>query len=165
MIGNYFKNATRYPGAYPHSYLARVHAMFPDIDAREVLHLFSGSLPPGPYVRVDVRNVIDADIYGSVYDLPALLARMRPRRAFRLVLCDPPYKGHARALYGTPEVESWRAFRAMARACSAGTHVVWLDTQPPMYQKTAWHHWGSITVIRSTNNDIREASFFERRAA
>ena len=164
VIGALFKNATRYPGAYPRTYLERVLAMYPDVDEAQILHLFSGSLPAGAYTRVDLRRDVEADIVGSVYDLPTLLDRNLSWQ-FRLVPCDPPYRGHARALYGTPGVESWRAFRAMAQAFAPGTQVVWLDTQVPMYRKDDWHHWGSITVVRSTNNDIREASFFERRAA
>lgn len=43
-IGNDYTNATPYYGAYPHGYLDRVMAMFPDADPARTLHLFAGSL-------------------------------------------------------------------------------------------------------------------------
>ena len=42
MIGACYKNPNPLYGAYPHGYLERVHAMFPD--ARSVLHVFSGGM-------------------------------------------------------------------------------------------------------------------------
>lgn len=42
MIGACFKNPNELYGAYPHGYLERIHAMFPD--ARKILHIFSGGL-------------------------------------------------------------------------------------------------------------------------
>lgn len=164
--GALFANATRYPGAYPRTFIERVRAMFPDIrHDRHVLHLFSGSLPKGKYTRLDLKGETSPDIVGSVYDLSALLAAHPKRGPFRLVMADPPYPGQAQKLYQTPGIESWRVFRAMAEALAPGTQVVWLSTEVPLYQKANWHHWGSIGVIRSTGNVIREASFFERRAA
>src|SRR5438876_11428818 len=55
MIGNNYQGSG-YHGAYPPGYLERVMAMFPDMaNPQRVLQLFSGSLPPGSYVRVDLR--------------------------------------------------------------------------------------------------------------
>ncbi len=42
MIGACYKNPNDLYGAYPHGYLARIHAMFPD--AKNILHVFSGGL-------------------------------------------------------------------------------------------------------------------------
>src|SRR5947207_5258365 len=52
-MGNNYQGSGYY-GAYPPSYVKRVLAMFPD-DER-ILHCFSGSLPEGPYVRIDLRR-------------------------------------------------------------------------------------------------------------
>lgn len=167
VVGALFKNATRYPGAYPRTYVERVRAMFPDVPAYRLLHAFAGSLPKGPYLRLDSNADLRPrpELIGSIYDLGALLAARRRRPRIRLVMADPPYPGQARKLYGTKQVETWRVFRTMAAALDPGAHVVWLSTEVPLYRKAEWHHYGSITLVRSTGNAVREVSIFERRAA
>jgi hypothetical protein len=79
VIGNDYRNRTRYYGAYPAGYLERVMALFPDVaqdvqDDRNhshLLHVFSGSLPKGRYERCDL--VQEAELRCSVYDLPAVI--------------------------------------------------------------------------------------------
>ncbi len=61
MIGACYKNPNKLYGAYPHGYLKRVHAMFPD--ARRILHVFSGGLT--------LRNAIEVagwDAMVKVFD-------------------------------------------------------------------------------------------------
>ncbi len=164
-IGGLFKNATRYPGAYPRTYVERVRSMFPEIRDRHVLHLYAGSLPKAKYTRLDLKPETGAEIIGNIVDLPALLAAHPRRGPFRLVMADPPYAGQARKRYDTAPVESWRVFQAMAAAFQPGTHVVWLDTAVPLYQKEQWLRWGDIAIERSTGHARRGAAFFERRAA
>jgi hypothetical protein len=163
--GANFQNRTRYPGAYPRTFVERVLAMFPDVRPRQLLHVFAGSLPPGKYARLDVKADLAPEIVGDVYALPALLAAQPRLGPFRLVMADPPYPGQARKLYGTPEVQSWRVFQAFAAALAPGAHVVWLSTAKPLFRKDQWHQWGAISVERSTGHAYRKASFFERRAA
>lgn len=161
-IGAQFANTTRYYGAYPRTFVDRVRALFPDVRDRDLLHVFAGALPKGRYRRLDVKAELRPELVGNVYDLPQLLAGARPPR---LVMADPPYTATDAAKYGTAPLNKARAMRAIAAAVPGGTHLVWLDAMVPMYRRDQWINWGAITVVRSTNQIIREATFFERRAA
>jgi hypothetical protein len=161
FIGGLFKNRTRYYGAYPRTYPERVRAMFPDVRDRHVLHLFSGSLPKGQYTRLDCNPRLGAELVGSAYELRTLA---RDRR-FELVMADPPYSAVHAKKYGTRPVNKARVMRVLAETVPPGAHVVWLDWGPPIYRSVDWHAYGSITVVRSTNQPVREATFFQRRAA
>jgi hypothetical protein len=163
-IGNLFTNGTRYPGAYPRTYVERVRALFPGVRDGHVLHLFAGSVPKGAWLRLDLKPELGTELVGSVYDLPALLVRCK--RRIRLVMADPPYtKADALHRYGTPPVDKARAMRAIAAAVQPGTHVVWLDSSTPQYRADQWTCYGDIDLKRSTNNIKRSVTFFERRAA
>jgi hypothetical protein len=79
-IGQDYRNKSRFYGAYPHGYLERVMAFFPDLTPASpksaVMHVFSGSLPPGHYERVDVLQ--DADTQCDVLDLPNIVLNLPP---------------------------------------------------------------------------------------
>lgn len=159
MIGNDYRNKTRYYGSYPPGYLDRVMALFPDAGV-SVLHVFSGSLPKSfLYTRCDLRQ--DAEIRCSVYDLPTMILDCRPR----LVVADPPYSKADAVQYGTPMINRGRALQALAQVTAPGGHLAWLDTCWPMHRKTEWATVGRILVQRSTNHRARVLSIFERRAA
>lgn len=179
VIGNDYTNKTTYYGAYPHGYLERIAALFPDVDAgtsldepllacpdgrivRPILQVFSGSLPPGDYVRVDCNPELKPDIVSSVYDIAEA---MRPWRPFPLVLADPPYTAADANRYKTPMIDRGRAFRALAEVTRIGGHVVWLDCCWPMHRKDQWRTVGRIGLTRSTNHRVRMVSIFERVAA
>lgn len=157
QMGQYWKNATRYYGAYPHSFLERTHALFPEIEQCDVLHAFSGSLPKGDYTRLDINPSCEPDIVGSVYDLAALTDR-----TFRLVIADPSYSAADAKRYDTPSINRGKATTAIASVVPAGGHLVWLDTAWPMYRKALWHYYGAIEIRRSTNQRLRGVSLFER---
>jgi hypothetical protein len=163
QIGNDYRNGSRYYGAYPRSFLRRVMALFPDVQDENrskpsILHAFSGSLPKGDYVRLDVKD--GADVVGSVYDAPKLFSH---ERRFRLVLADPPYSAADSAKYGTGAIDRGRAMRALAQVMEPGGHLVWLDTVWPMHRKAEWHYYGQIVLVRSTNHRVRSVSLFERK--
>lgn len=160
VIGAFFKNETPFYGAHPRSYLERVMALFPDA-GDSVLHACSGSLPPGPYVRLDLNPARGADVVGNVYDAPELLGD----RTFRLICCDPPYSDSDAAKYGTAMVDRRRAIEALAFVAEPGGHLVWLDTVWPMHNKAQWVTVGRICLIRSTNHRVRLISIFERVSA
>jgi 16S rRNA G966 N2-methylase RsmD len=135
-----------------------VQALFPDVtDPADVLHVFSGSLPAGPYVRCD--SLQDAELRCSVYDLAATT----PAK-FRLVLADPPYSAADAVKYGTPMVDRRRAMAALAGVVEPGGFVVWLDQVWPMHSKREWVTVGRILLQRSTNHRVRVVSIFERVA-
>ncbi len=164
LIGNDYRNKTKFYGSYPPGYLARVAALFPDVplfdEARgklNTLHVFSGSLPEGMYVRCD--TVQPAECACSVYDLS-------PSRdgCYPLVIADPPYSAVDAQRYGTAMIDRRRALAALAAVTEPGGHLVWLDQVWPMHRKADWRTVGRITVVRSTNHRVRLASIFERVA-
>jgi hypothetical protein len=157
VIGNDYRSKTKYYGSYPPGFLDRVYALFPDRDAARFLHVFSGSLPPGPYIRCDSHQ--DAELRCSVYDLPD--KRIGP---YRLIVADPPYSSADAQQYGTPMIDRHRATKALAAITEPGGHLVWLDTVWPMHAKTDWLTVGRILVQRSTNHRARVLSIFERVA-
>lgn len=172
VIGNLFKNKTRYYGAYPPTYVERVRAMFPDVRDRDLLHVFSGELPKGKYTRLDIKPALKPELCGSVYDI----AELTRRRDFKLVMADPIYTAADAEHYGTPPVDKARTMRALARVLEPGAHVVWLDSNVPIYRSDQWLNWGDvdlsewctwgdIDVRRSTNQRRRGVLFFERKAA
>lgn len=166
-IGADYRNKTRYYGAYPAGYLERVMALFPDVletprPKQEILHVFSGSLPPGEYLRCDSHQ--PSDFRTSVYDLPEDFRR-RGRPSFALVLADPPYSADDAKKYGTPMIHRGRTLAALAEVTRPGGHLVWLDTTWPMHRKDQWVTVGRIGLVRSTNHRVRMVSIFERRAA
>lgn len=163
VIGNDYRNKTRFYGAYPAGYLERVRALFPEmgeiVDGRlTTLHVFSGSLPTGAYVRCDL--VQEAEIRKSVYDLDP-----GPDGTYDLVVADPPYSAADAVHYDAPMVDRRRAMAALARVTRPGGHLVWLDTVWPMHRKTEWCTVGRILLQRSTNHRVRLVSIFERVAA
>jgi hypothetical protein len=193
LLGNDYRTRSPLYGAYPKGYLDRVMALFPDAgDA--VLHAFSGSLPPGPYSRVDLIDrcgIPDARFHQM--DVCALA--MEPHEwlgRFALVCADPPYSEPDADRYGTAMVDRRRALAALARVTAPGRFLVWLDCVWPMHRKDAWQTvgrvlldelvedapasdggapeacWevaGRIGLVRSTNHRVRLVSIFERRAA
>ncbi len=161
LIGNDYRNATKFYGSYPPGYLARVMALFPDStieDSITVLHVFSGSLPAGPYLRCDCHQ--PAELQCSVYDLSRMDFDWLPR----LVIADPPYSAADAERYGTAMIDRRRALSALAEVTEPGGHLVWLDQVWPMHRKAEWRTVGRITVVRSTNHRVRLASIFERVA-
>lgn len=160
QIGQDYRNASRYYGAYPHGYLKRVGALFPDICAHDTLHAFSGSLPAGEYTRLDLNPELQPELVGSVYDV----ATLTPRR-FGLVCADPAYTPKDSEKYGTPALNRGRATRALADVTRPGGFLMWLDTTWPMHRKADWHYFGQIALVRSTNHRIRSVTLFQRKAS
>jgi hypothetical protein len=157
VMGNDYRTRSPLYGAYPHGYLPRVQALFPDLMyGATVLHAFSGSVPPGPYLRCDLRG--DVELRRSVLQLPDVLGPV-----FDLVLADPPYSAEDATHYGTPMIDRRLAMEALAKVTVSGGYLVWLDTCWPQHRKVLWRTAGRILVQRSTNHRVRVATIFERR--
>lgn len=160
VIGQDYKNKTAYYGAFPKSFLERLMALFPDVAPEDVLHVFSGSLPPGPYTRVDVNPLLKPDVVGSVYDVAVLF----PERRFALQIADPPYSDDDAVHYGTVMVDRLRVTKALATVATPGSYLAWIDCVWPQHAKIDWLTVGRIFVQRSTNHRVRVLSLFERAA-
>lgn len=160
VVGNDYRNKTAYYGAYPPRFLDRVMALFPDMAASDVLHVFSGSLPAGPYTRVDVNPLLKPDVVGSVYDVALLF----PERRFALQIADPPYSDDDAEHYGTVMVDRLRVTNALAAVAPPGGILAWLDCCWPMHTKREWVTVGRIYLQRATNHRVRALHLFERVA-
>ena len=154
MIGNDYRNKTTFYGAYPARYLDRVMSMFPD--AKDILHLFSGSVPKGNYTRFDL--IQKADVQGDAHKLSTYF---QPE-SFDLILADPPYSGEDANRYGTPMVNRNIVVKECYKILQPQGFLVWLDCVLPMYRKDQFELIGTIGLIRSTNHRFRVVSVFRR---
>lgn len=158
VMGNNYRVASGYYGGYPHGYLRRVRALFPE--KTRVLHLFSGKVDtealPGDTVDTNADNrptyVDDAQRLTEV-----------PLGRYDLVLADPPYSVEDAEHYQTSMVKRNVVMAALERL-PAGAHVVWLDQVLPMYRKSSWQVIGYVGMVKSTNHRFRVMTIFERRA-
>lgn len=174
-IGACYKNPNPLHGAYPHGYLERVHAMFPD--ARSVLHAFSGGLRPemalghlvesAPSATVAEISIELVDLHGPEQgryptwrgDVLAMPEEWAGR--FDLILADPPYSVADAEKYGVKMPNRRDVMRALRRVCQKGGNLVWLDQVWPMHRKDQWKCWAHIGLVRSTNHRVRLVSMFE----
>lgn len=169
ILGNDYQNKSRLYGAYPPNYLKRVMAMFPD--ARNILHLFSGSLtkaqlddlhgPDVTHTRFDINTDHGPDVIGDAEEL-SQLKEFNDFEPFDLVLADPPYSNEDAQRYGTIMIKRNKVFGQVVQILELGGHLVWLDQVLPMFRKVEMHLWGVIGVVRSTNHRFRVASMFQR---
>jgi hypothetical protein len=161
LIGARYGNETAYYGAYPRTYLARVLALFPDVPACSILHVFAGSVPKGAWTRLDCNPKLGTELVGYVQDVQELVGGRR----FPLVLADPPYSQEGAIHYGTPMIDRRTVVGTLAGVTKVGGHLVWLDDRWPMHSKHQWVTVGRIALTRATNHRIRDISIFERVAA
>lgn len=153
ILGNDYKGTAFY-GSYPPNYVKRVMSLFPD--AERVLHLFSGSLPSGPYVRFDING--QGDVTGDAHKLSSYF---KPGQ-FDLILGDPAYSHEDSEHYGQPLIQRNTVLKECATILEPGGFLVWLDQVLPMFKKDTFHLCGAIGIVRSTNHRFRVASFFRK---
>jgi hypothetical protein len=156
MGANYTVKSSFY-GGYPHGYLKRVRALFPD--KQRVLHLFSGkvdlTIMPGD--TVDITAALNPTYVDDAQTLAAV-----PLGEYDLVLADPPYSVEDCEHYGTSMVKRNLVMRALQRL-PAGAHVVWLDQALPMFRKDAFSIEATIGMWKSTNHRFRGVTIFRRK--
>lgn len=179
MIGACYKNPNRLYGAYPHSYLDRVHAMFPD--ARQVLHVFSGGMTHEHAVaaaeRATGKDFSGSRSNGGYVELVDMHGPEQGRFPtwqgdlfefcdqsldhFDLILADPPYSAEDAKKYDCPAPNRAKIMRALRKVAAPGADLVWLDQVWPMHRKDEWRTWGTIGLVRSTNHRVRLVSIFK----
>lgn len=155
-IGNSYKNATSYYGCYPHSYLKRIGSMFPD--AQRTLHLFSGSIPRGPYTTFDINPTLNPSVAG---DAEKLSSYFEPGQ-FDLILADPPYSQDDADHYDCKMPNRFKVVKECYKVLEPGGILVWMDERLPMYRKVEFKRFGEIMITRSTNHRVRAVFLFER---
>jgi hypothetical protein len=156
IMGNNYRVKSGYYGGYPHGYLKRVRAMFPEKVAP--LHVFSGRVDQSawPGDTVDLNSELESTYVDDAQSLEAV-----PLEKYDIVLADPPYSVEDAEHYQPTMVKRNKVMSALAR-CKSGTHVVWLDQVLPMYRKAEWRIIGVIGMVKSTNHRFRVVTIFER---
>lgn len=158
IMGNCYQTSGYY-GAYPHGYLDRVMSMFPDVLQDNILHLFSGSLPPGRYARFDRRPESGAEYIGDANNLAVITLP----RGFDMILADPPYSQEDAEHYGTCLISRKKVMEQCACILKPGGWLIWLDQVLPMFGKKEWDWSMAIGMVKSTNHRVRGVFGFRRK--
>lgn len=159
MIGNYYKRKYDYYGAYPPSYLRRIHSLFPD--KTNILQLFSGMLDKeeAKGIRFDIKdNNRMIDVVGDVNQIHNIF---KPN-SFDLVIADPPYTPKDFEKYNTKTFNKRITLKNIVQIIKPGGHLVWLDLSIPIYTKVNYKLIGTIGLLTGTNRKVRITSIFER---
>lgn len=156
IMGNAYGVKSGYYGGYPHGYLRRIKALFPE--KQNALHVFSGRVDQSAWPGDTVD--LNPDMEPTYLDDAQALTQV-PLGDYDIVLADPPYSVEDAEHYQPTMVKRNKVMRALA-GCRSGTHVVWLDQVLPMYRKDQWKIIGVIGMVKSTNHRFRVVTLFER---
>jgi len=160
LTGMWFLGGQRHSnfyGSYHKNCIDRITSLFPD--AVKIVHLFSGSLPPGPYTRIGMGETggEKPDIIGDAEQLASFLT-FKPD----LVYCDPPYSIEDAEHYKTGLINRPRVLKEVATVLQRGGYCVWLDQCLPTFSNEEIKLCGLIGYIRSTSNRFRVVSIFRK---
>ena len=155
FLGNYYRNATNYYGAYPPMYWKRIQTF---IRANEkIVHLFSGSLCAGDYVRVDMDSTMNPDVCCKTEEVENHIEH----NSVDIVFADPPYTtADSKIGYKGNFPNKKKTISSVHKILKPAGLLFWLDTCLPMFRKTEYDLVGVITVIVSTNHRVRLVSIF-----
>jgi hypothetical protein len=157
FLGQNYQNATSYYGAYPPMYWKRIQVFQRPED--KVVHLFSGSLPAGNSIRVDVDPAMSPDVCCRSEEVDKHIAP----NSVDIVFADPPYsKADSDIGYKGNYPNKKATLSAVSRILKPGGLVFWLDTCLPMFRKTELELAGVITILISTNHRVRLVSIFRK---
>lgn len=158
IMGNNYAVKSGLYGGYPHGYLKRVAALFPD--KSRILHLFSGcvDLDALPGKTCDINSERNPDYVDDAQTLVYV-----PVEQFDLVIADPPYSVEDCDHYGVSMVKRNRVMKTLGSRMQPGAHVVWLDQVLPMYRRDQFVLTATIGMLKSTNHRFRMITIFERR--
>ncbi len=161
FLGQNYKSQSSYYGSYPGNYLKRMNVIFPD--CHPVLHLFSGSLPPGNYVRFDRRYDMKPEIVGDAHYLSDYLALNGWGNPFGAIFADPPYSIEDSEHYGCTLIKRNTVIDECHKILMPGGFLIWLDQVWPQYSKTNWDLYGKIGIEISTNHRSRSVTILKKR--
>jgi len=115
-------------GQYPRALIGKILPWL-ECERREILHVCSGSLPPGEGIRVDIRPAARPDILADGRHLPLADGSVAA------VMVDPPYTvQYAKDLYGVEYPLPAHLLREAARVvrpCGVIAFVHYLVPMPP----------------------------------
>jgi hypothetical protein len=159
VIGALYKKGNDYYGSFPHSLEKRIMALFPD--ARQICHLFSGTLQAKPpqILTYDIKPEMHPSICDDVMNI---LDHKTELANVDLFIADPPYEHSDFEKYGIKPFDKPECIRRIGYVAKAGAHLVWLDTRIPIYNKKVWALLGYIGVVVSTNTRMRCLTLLER---
>lgn len=158
FLGQNYRNATSYYGAYPPMYWKRIQAFIRPTD--NVVHLFSGSLAPGNYQRVDMDPAMNPDICCKSEEVDQHVLH----NSVDIVFADPPYsKADSDIGYKGNYPNKKKTIESVHKILKPGGLLVWLDTALPMFRKTEYELAGVITILISTNHRVRLVSIFRKQ--
>lgn len=157
IMGNNYTTKADYYGSYPHGYLKRIKALFPD--KQKVLHLFSGHVDTTTFPGDTVD--INPDLKPTWVDDAQTLANV-PLELYDLVMGDPPYSVEDCDHYKTTMIKRNVVMRTLGERLRPGTHVVWLDQVLPMFRKDQFAIEAVIGMVKSTNHRFRVITIFKK---
>lgn len=158
IMGNNYTVASGLYGGYPHGYLKRIKAMFPDKE--NVLHLFSGcvDLTALPGKTCDINPDRNPDYVDDAQKLESV-----PIESFDLICADPQYSVEDSEHYGVCMVKRNRVMSVLGKRMPSGAHIVWLDQVLPMYRKADFELEATIGMMKSTNHRFRMITIFRKK--
>lgn len=157
FLGQNYQSQSTYYGSYPGNYLKRMKILFPD--SHPVLHLFSGSLPPGHYIRFDRRKDLQPDVVGDAHKLSKYFSK----NTFGSIFADPPYSIEDSEHYGCTLIKRNTVIAECHKVLLPGGFLIWLDQVWPQYSKTEWDLYGKIGIEISTNHRSRSVTILRKR--
>lgn len=155
IMGNNYKNQSKYYGEYPHSLKERILSLFPD--CHNIMHLFSGKIHE--QITFDIKKEVNPTICDDVKNI---LNYRKIINGIDLVIADPPYDKSDFVKYDCRPFNKAQVIRDLGEMMKQGSFLVWLDTRIPMYSKKVWNLIGYIAVIVSTNHRVRCLCLYQR---
>lgn len=156
FLGRNYQSHSAYYGSYPGNYLKRMETLFPD--PSPILHLFSGSLPEGNYIRFDRKAELNPDVLGSAEELSKYFADYK----FGLIFADPPYSIEDAEHYGCTLIKRNIVIDECWKVLLPGGFLIWLDQVWPQYSKSKWNLYGKIGIEISTNHRSRSVTILQK---
>ena len=154
-------NISSFYGSYQIEYLKRIQSLFPDCKGkRDVVHLFSGSIP----ICDDYTVVGLPDNDGHMPDVVCDAHNLSSGLGFspRLIYADPPYSVEDSEHYNNAMVNRAKVLSECATVLQPGGFVVWIDQALPTFSNDELQFVGAIGYIRSTGNRFRIVSIFRK---
>lgn len=158
FLGNDYRNASSYYGAYPPMYWKRIQTFIHPTE--RIVHLFSGSLCAGNFIRVDMDETMNPDICCKSEEVEHHIEQ----NSIDIVFADPPYTtADSKIGYKGNFPNKKKTISSVHKILKPGGLLFWLDTCLPMFRKIEYELVGVITVIVSTNHRVRLVSIFRKK--